>query len=42
MNDVRYEASRHFRSKRRDYLKGEINELATDVRTGTLETCIEE
>jgi hypothetical protein len=30
LNNVRREASRHFRNKRREYLKDKINELATN------------
>jgi hypothetical protein len=30
---VRREASRYFRNKKREYLKDEINELATNIRT---------
>jgi hypothetical protein len=41
LNNIRYEDSRHFRSKKGDYLKGKINQLATN-RTRTLETYIEE
>jgi hypothetical protein len=41
LNNVRREASRHFRNKKREYLKDKINELATIVRTRTSETCIE-
>jgi hypothetical protein len=29
LNNVRREASRHFRNKKREYLKYKINELAT-------------
>jgi hypothetical protein len=32
MNSVRHEASRHFRNKKREYLKGKINELATNSK----------
>jgi hypothetical protein len=32
MNDRRHEASRHFRNKKREYLKHNINELATNSR----------
>jgi hypothetical protein len=28
LNNIRHEASRHFRNKRREYLKDKINELA--------------
>jgi hypothetical protein len=31
-NDVRQEASRHFRNKKREYLKDKINELATNCK----------
>jgi hypothetical protein len=40
--NVRREAIRHFRNKKKEYLKDKINELALTVRTGTSETCIEE
>jgi hypothetical protein len=29
---LRHEASRHFRNKKREYLKGKINELATNSK----------
>jgi hypothetical protein len=32
LNNVRREASRHFRNKRREYLKYKINELATNSK----------
>jgi hypothetical protein len=32
LNNVRREASRHFRNKKREYLKGKIKELATHSR----------
>jgi hypothetical protein len=41
-DNIRREASRHFRNKKRKYLKHKINDLATKVRTGTSKTCIEE
>jgi hypothetical protein len=28
LNNVRHEARRHFRNKKKEYLKGRINELA--------------
>jgi hypothetical protein len=37
---VRREASRHFRSKKREYLKGKITEIELTVRIRTSETCI--
>jgi hypothetical protein len=30
LNNVKHEASRHFRNKKREYLKDKINELATN------------
>jgi hypothetical protein len=39
LNNIRREANRHFKNKKREYLKDKINELATDRRTS--ETCIE-
>jgi hypothetical protein len=32
LNNVRREASRQFRNKKREYLKGSIKELATDSK----------
>jgi hypothetical protein len=32
MNNVRCETSRHFRNKKREYLKGKINELAMNSK----------
>jgi hypothetical protein len=43
LNNVKCEASRHFRNKKEgEYLKGKINELATNSKNKTSETCIEE
>jgi hypothetical protein len=43
LNNVGREASRHFRNKKREYLKDKINELATNgKKKKTLQTCIEE
>jgi hypothetical protein len=39
LSDVRPEASRHFRNKKREYLKDKINELESN-RIRTSETCI--
>jgi hypothetical protein len=36
-----HRTSRHFRNKRKEYLKGKIDELAMN-RTRILETCIQE
>jgi hypothetical protein len=32
LNNVRHETSRHFRNKKREYLKGKINELAMNSK----------
>jgi hypothetical protein len=32
LNNIRRDASRHFRNKKREYLKDKINELATDSK----------
>jgi hypothetical protein len=43
LNNIRCEASRHFRKKkRREYLKGKINELPTNGKNKNVENCIEE
>jgi hypothetical protein len=42
LNNVRCEASRYFRNKKREYLKDKINEIERIVRRSTSETCIEE
>jgi hypothetical protein len=42
LNNVRLEASRHFRNKKKEYLKDKINELAVNNKNTTSETCIEE
>jgi hypothetical protein len=36
LNNVRRGASRHFRNKRREYLKGKINELATNSKNNNI------
>jgi hypothetical protein len=41
-NNVRREASRHFRNRKREYLKYKLMSLKRVVRTRTSETCIEE
>jgi hypothetical protein len=41
LNNVRREASRHFRNKKRKYLKNKIKKLATN-RTRKSETCMQE
>jgi hypothetical protein len=33
LNNVRHEASRYFRNKKREYLKVKINELATNSKS---------
>jgi hypothetical protein len=42
LNNVRHEVSRYFRNKKRQYLKEKINELETNSKTRTSETCIQE
>jgi hypothetical protein len=42
LNNVRREASRHFRNKKREYLKDKINELATNSKKRISEICIGE
>jgi len=32
LNNVRYEASRHFRNKNKEYLKAKINKLETNSK----------
>jgi hypothetical protein len=33
LNNIRREASRHFRNKKREYLEGNINELAINIKS---------
>jgi hypothetical protein len=42
LNNVRREASRHFRDKKREYLNDKINELATNSKNRNIRDCIEE
>jgi hypothetical protein len=43
LDNVRHEASRHLRNKKREYLKGKINELTMNhKKTSTSETSIED
>jgi hypothetical protein len=42
LNNVRHETSRRFRNEQREYLKGKINEPATNSKNRTSETYIEE
>ena len=37
LNDVRREASRHFRNKRKECLKAKIDEVETNSKAGTCE-----
>jgi hypothetical protein len=39
LNNVRREDSRHFRNKRREYLKNEVNELAMNSKTKVRDLC---
>jgi hypothetical protein len=41
LNNIRRETSRHFRNKKREYLKDKIDELATNNEKRTPESCIE-
>jgi hypothetical protein len=38
LNDVRREASRHFRNKKREYLKDKINELESNSKNKNIRT----
>jgi response regulator of citrate/malate metabolism len=40
LNNVRREASRHFRKKKKAYLRDKIDELVTNSKTKILATCI--
>jgi hypothetical protein len=42
LNGVRCGASRYFRNKKREYIKGRINELQRIVRTRTSESCMKD
>jgi hypothetical protein len=43
LNNIRRETSKHFRNKKREYIKEKIDELATNNKnTNIRETCIEE
>jgi hypothetical protein len=33
LNNIRHEANRYFRNKKKEYLKDEINDLATDSKS---------
>ena len=39
-NNVRLESSRHFRNKKKEYLKAKIDELDTNSKIMISETCI--
>jgi hypothetical protein len=36
LNNIRHEASRHFRDKKREYLKEKINDLATNRKNKSI------
>jgi hypothetical protein len=36
MSDVQWEANRHFRNKKREYLKGKINELESNSKNKSI------
>jgi len=40
LNNVRREASRHFRNKKKKYQKAKIDELDTNSKIRSIETCI--
>ena len=40
LNNVRREVSRHFRNKKKAYLRAKIGDLKLTVRSKTLGTCI--
>jgi hypothetical protein len=40
LSNVRWEASRHFRNKKREYLKDKINELESNSKNENIKTCI--
>jgi uncharacterized NAD(P)/FAD-binding protein YdhS len=42
LNNIRHEASRHFRNKTREYLKDKIDELATNSKNKNIKTYKEE
>jgi hypothetical protein len=42
LSDVKREASRHFRKKKRKYLKDKINDLEKTVRIKIPEACVGE
>jgi len=42
LNNVKCEASRHFRNKRKEYQKAKIDELETNSKIRSIETCIRE
>jgi len=41
LNNARCEASRHFRNKKKEYLKTKIDEVETNSKIKLLYTCIE-
>jgi hypothetical protein len=42
VNNIRREVSKHFRNKKRKYLKDKLNELATNIKKKRVRDCIEE
>ena len=40
LNSVRHEVSRHFRNKKKAYLRAKIKDLKLTIRSKILETCI--
>jgi hypothetical protein len=42
LNNIRCDASRHFRNKKREYLKDKIMSIEQTVRKRTMDACLEE
>jgi len=40
LNNVRYETSRYFRNKKKEYLKANIDELELTIRSKISGTCV--
>jgi hypothetical protein len=40
LNNIRREASRHFRNKKREYLKDKINELESNSKNKNIIDCV--
>jgi hypothetical protein len=42
LNNVKREASRHFRNKKKEYQRAKVDELETNNKIGSIKTCIKE